>query len=584
MIDPLTAHPYHRNVQPVISAEQMREVDRLTTRDYQIPSLSLMQAAAEACFQAIASHFAGNLAGKKALVLCGRGNNGGDGAALALELQRAGVHTDVVLFGRIEQTSGDAQANFEIVQQQANIEVRPTANVNQAKGALTFVECDSAETLGNLTLISQTYDVVVDALFGTGLSRPLEGIFLQVVQHLTTIRAARERLATARPLIVSIDLPSGLNADSSKLIGAAVTADLTITFTAPKLANVLPPASHLNGKLVIANIGSPATLIDATNPQLFVTEEKDARQWLTRTRYTSDSFKNTHGHALVIAGSRGYTGAAVLCGEAAMRSGAGLVTIATPASAQASVAASVMPEVMTTALAETDRGAVSDEAIDHVMQLAAKASVIAVGPGLSAEDERTRRFVFSLVKQRTVPVVLDADALNCLARYSGNGWPVELQGSEALPLILTPHAGEMKRLLGTTEESALDDRVVVARDFATKHKLILVLKGARSLIAAPNGHVFINPTGNAGLGTAGAGDTLTGIIAGFIAQDGGTLKNSSDPLAATIAALFIGGLAGDLAARALGMRTMVASDIRKHISAAVRSLDPEGEQPLSDKL
>ena len=566
-------------MQPVISAEQMREIDRLTTRDYQITSLSLMQAAAEACFQAIASHFAGNLAGKKALVLCGRGNNGGDGAALALELQRAGVHTDVVLFGRIEQTSGDAQANFEIVQQQANIEVRPTANVNQAKGALTFVECDSAETLGNLTLISQTYDVVVDALFGTGLSRPLEGIFLQVVQHLTTIRAARERLATARPLIVSIDLPSGLNADSSKLIGAAVTADLTITFTAPKLANVLPPASHLNGKLIVTNIGSPATLIDAAKPQLFVSEEHDVRQWLVSTRYTPDSFKNTHGHALVIAGSRGYTGAAVLCGNAALRSGAGLLTIAAPASAESLIAATVMPEIMTTALAETDRGAVSDEAVDHVMQLARKATVIAIGPGLSAEDERTRRFVFFIVKQRQVPVVIDADALNCLATYSGSGWPTELQGSEKAPLILTPHAGEMLRLLGTTEKAALDDRVAVARDFATRHKLILVLKGNRSLIAAPDGRVFINPTGNAGLGTAGAGDTLTGIIAGFIAQDGGTLKNSSDPLAATIAALFIGGLAGDLAARALGMRTMVASDIRKHISAAVRSLDPKGEQP-----
>ena len=564
-------------MQPVITAEQMREIDRFTTRDYQITSLSLMQAAAEACFHAIANYFAGDLAGKKALVLCGRGNNGGDGAALALELYRAGVHSDVVLFGRVEQTSSDAQTNFEIVRRQANIEVGSSA-------ALTLIECDSAETLGNLTLISQTYDIVVDALFGTGLSRPLEGSFLQVVQQLTAVRAARERLATARPLIVSIDVPSGLNADSARPIGEAVAADLTITFTAPKAANVLPPASHLNGKLVIANIGSPATLIDATDPQLFVTDENDARQWLISTRYTPDSFKNTHGHALVIAGSRGYTGAAVLCGEAAMRSGAGLVTIATPVSAQASVAAAVMPEVMTTVLAETDRGAVSDEAIDHVMKLAVKASVIAIGPGLSAEDERTRRFIFSLVKQRTVPVVIDADGLNCLATYKGNGWPVELHGSEAFPLILTPHAGEMLRLLGTTEKPALDDRVAVARDFATRHKLILVLKGARSLIATPDGHVFINPTGNAGLGTAGAGDTLTGIITGFISQDRAMLKNNSDPIAATIAALYIGGLAGDLAARELGMRTMVASDIREHISAAVRSLDPEGEQPLSDRL
>ncbi len=192
----------------------------------------------------------------------------------------------------------------------------------------------------------------------------------------------------------------------------------------------------------------------AAKPNVFVVEEDDARQWLIDTRYTPDSYKNTHGHVLVIAGSRGYTGAAVLCGEAAMRSGAGLVTIATPASAQAAIAGSVMPEVMTTALAETDRGAVSDEAVDHALSLAAKASVIAIGPGLSAEDERTRRFVHSVVKQRTTPIVIDADGLNCLAP-----WPDDLRGSDSLPLVLTPHAGEMKRLLGADESSALDDRV-----------------------------------------------------------------------------------------------------------------------------
>ena len=575
-IDPSPARPYHQNVQPVISAEQMREIDRLTTRDYQVPSLSLMQAAAEACFQAIARHFAGNLAGKKAQVLCGRGNNGGDGAALAMELSRAGVEVDVVLLGRIQDAKGDAQTNFEIVARRASLDVSP----NDRCPGLTFVECDNTETWETLAKSLFSYDLIVDALFGTGLTRPLEGIFLNVVQHLTMVRHAREESAAEFPLIVSIDLPSGLNADSSKPIAEAVSADLTITFTAPKIANVLPPASNLNGKLVIANIGSPTTLIDATKPRLFVSEEDDARKWLISTRYTPDSYKNTHGHALVIAGSRGYTGAAVLCGNAAMRSGAGLVTIATPASALASVAASAMPEIMTTALAETDRGAISEEAVDHVMQLARKTTVIAIGPGLSAEDERTRRFVFSLVEKRQVPMVIDADALNCLATYSGGGWPRELQGLDKAQLILTPHAGEMLRLLGTTEKSALDDRIAVARDFATRHQLILVLKGTRSLIAAPDGRVFINPTGNAGLGTAGAGDTLTGLIAGFIAQDGATLKSSSDPLAATIAALYIGGLAGDIAAGKLGMRTMVASDIREHISEAVRSLDPNGERPL----
>src|SRR5258705_1001168 len=551
----------------------MREIDDLTTRDYQIRSLSLMQAAAEACFQAIAIHFAGNLAGKKAQVLCGRGNNGGDGAALAMELSRAGVDVDVILFARIEDASGDARANFEIVARHANFEASST---DRAPG-LSFVECASVETWENLAKPQHTYDVIVDALLGTGLTRPLEGILLKVVQHLTMTRSAREKSATALPLIASIDLPSGLNADSAKLIGEPVPADLTVTFTAPKLANALPPALHLNGKVVIANIGSPATLIDAAKPQLFVSEEDDARQWLISTRYTPDSFKNTHGHALVIAGSRGYTGAAVLCGDAAMRSGAGLVTIATPASALASVAASAMPEIMTTALAETDRGAVSEKAVEHVMQLARKATVIAIGPGLSAEDKRTRRFVFSLVKKRQIPMVIDADALNCLAPYSRSGGPGELQGSEKAQLILTPHAGEMLRLLGTTEKSVLDDRVAVVRDFAIKHKLILVLKGTRSLIAAPDGRVFINPTGNAGLGTAGAGDTLTGIIAGFMAQAFAILRERADAFMTTIAALYISGLAGDLAASELGMRTMVASDIREHISAAVRFLDHQGE-------
>jgi hydroxyethylthiazole kinase-like uncharacterized protein yjeF len=565
-------------VQPVISAEQMREIDRLTSEIYQTPSLLLMQAAAEACFHAINDHFANSLAGRKAQILCGQGNNGGDGAALALELCRAGVHADVVLFGKVEDSKGDARTNFEIVRRLASFE----AGSDGHPSTLSLVECGSAAEWENLARPRRTYDVIVDALFGTGLSRPLEGIFLQVVQHLNMTRRARERSSTRRPWIVSVDIPSGLNADSAKPIGEAVQADSTVTFTAPKPANVLPPASHLNGKLVIANIGSPAVLVEAANPGLFVTEENDVRQWLISTRYTPDSFKNSHGHVLVIGGSRGYTGAAVLCGNAAMRSGAGLVTIATPASAQAAVAAGVMPEVMTTALAETDRGAVSDEAIDHVMQLASKASVVAIGPGLSAEDERTRRFVFSAVKHRRTPVVIDADALNCLANYSSKGWPAELLGSGEAPLILTPHPGEMLRLLGTTTKAsraALDDRVAVARDFATKHRLILVLKGARSLVATTDGRVFINPTGNAGLGTAGAGDTLTGIIAGFIAQAGATPKENSDALSATIAALYVGGLAGDFAARDLGMRSMVASDIREHLSEAVRSLDAKGETP-----
>jgi len=399
-------------------------------------------------------------------------------------------------------------------------------------------------------------------------------VFLKVVEHLSLLKDARDLAHGSHPLVLAIDIPSGLNADKSDPIGPAVRADVTVTFTAAKPANVLPPASHYGGELIVADIGSPASLIAATKPWLFLVEADDVREWLTATRYTPESYKNTHGHVLIAAGSRGYSGAAALCGNAAMRSGAGLVTVATPSSAQPLVATRAMPEVMTTALAETDRGAVTNEAANHFLSLAEKATVVAVGPGLTSDDERTRRFVRQIVERRSRPCVIDADGLNCLAP-----WPSELRGSETQPLILTPHPGEMLRLIGSGGREALADRVSVARGFATAHRLILVLKGSRPLVASPDGRVFINPTGNAGLGTAGSGDTLTGLIAGFVAQAYGTLRADADALAATLAALYVGGLAGDLAAQKLGMRTMIASDIREHFSNAIRLLDPEGEQP-----
>lgn len=548
----------------------MREIDRLTVENYHTTSLLLMESASAACLEAIRTRFNGDLSGRRALVLCGKGNNGGDGAALARGLCRASVQCDVVLFGKFAETKGDAHTNFESVRRLASFE----AGSPEAPAPLTFIECEGVSAWEQIAKPRRTYDVIVDALFGTGLTRPLEGVFLKVIAHLAMLKGARDRAGGVRPLLLSIDIPSGLNADKAEPIGPAVRADVTVTFTAPKPANVLPPASDFGGELIVADIGSPASLIAATKPWLFLTETDDVQRWLVSTRYTPESYKNTHGHVLFAAGSRGYSGAAALSGNAAMRCGAGLVTIATPSSAQPLVATRAMPEVMTTALAETDRGAVSDEAVDHFLSLASKATVVAVGPGLTSDDERTRRFVRGIIERRSRPCVIDADGLNCLAP-----WPVELNGSEAQPLILTPHPGEMLRLMGANDRSALTDRPASARDFATAHKVILVLKGSRPLVAAPDGRVFINPTGNAGLGTAGSGDTLTGLISGFLAQAYGTLGDAADPLAATIAALYVGGLAGDLAARKLGMRTMVASDIREHFSEAIRQLDPEGEQP-----
>ncbi len=545
----------------------MRAIDRLTTERFSTPSLLLMEAAAAASARAIKARFPGGVEGKRVRVLCGRGNNGGDGAALARALSLAGARVDVVLFGRVEETKDDARANFEIARRLSSFE----AGSHTQPPPLTFIECESIA--GWEEIAAHSYDVCVDALFGTGLTRPLEGVHRQVVEHLELLRTARERAQTERPLFVSLDLPSGLDADSAKIIGPTVRADLTVTFTAPKPANVLPPASHYNGELIVAHIGSPPALLEADgHSRLFLTEERDARTWLVKTRYVPESYKNTHGHALVVAGSRGLTGAAVLCGQAAMRSGAGLVTIATPAAAQAAVAARAMPEIMTAALPETDGGAVSFEALEKVLALASRANAVAVGPGLSSEDQGTRRFVRELVERRSTPLVIDADGLNALAP-----WPAELRGSTELPLVLTPHPGEMQRLLGTDDREALADRVEAARDFAAAHELLLVLKGSRTLVASPDGRVFVNPTGNAGLGTAGAGDTLTGIIAGFLAQSYGTLKG--DAIEAVLAAVYVGGLAGDIAANARGMRALVASDISLNFGAAIRSLDPMGERP-----
>jgi hydroxyethylthiazole kinase-like uncharacterized protein yjeF len=577
--------PYHPAVRKVIPAVEMREIDRLTTERYALPSLLLMEAAANAALRAINTRFSGELTNLRSLVLCGRGNNGGDGAALARLLCLQGSQAEVLLFGRTDDAKGDARTNFAAARKLAeatdfanhpdsDAENAPLSNL--VGGSLRFVECNSPDEWEAYLHreSSREFDIIVDALFGTGLSRPLDGLQAEVVRYIIECRERRDGDADSHPLIVSLDIPSGLDADSAEPIGESVRADMTVTFTAPKPANVLPPASHLNGQLVVADIGSPAALLEESPSQLFLVEAEDARAWLRQTRYAPDSFKNTHGHALVVAGSRGMTGAAILCAEAAMRSGAGLVTVATPASAAPAVAARLMPEIMTAELPETGQGAASIDAYDRVARLSERADVIAVGCGLTSNDESTRCFVRSVVARRRIPVVIDADGLNSLAP-----WPSDLRGAAGLPLVLTPHVGEMRRLLGVDDKDALKDRVCVAREFATAHEVILVLKGSRTLVAAPDGRVFVNPTGNAGLGTAGAGDTLTGIIAGFIAQSRGALKDQADVLASVIAAVYVGGLAGDLAARERGMRTMIASDIREHLGAAVRALDLEGEAP-----
>lgn len=293
---------------------------------------------------------------------------------------------------------------------------------------------------------------------------------------------------------------------------------------------------------------------------------ESAVRWLKRTDFAVDSFKNKRGQVLVIAGSASYSGAAVLAGNAAMRSGVGLVTIATPKSSKDSVAARVLPEVMVRGVAETESGSISETAFDELGDLLGKADTVAVGCGIS-QDESTKKFVEKVIENRRQPIVVDADALNLLSPFSANWPPANASGSD---VILTPHEGEFMRLLGTDDKAAIKDRVAAVHDFAMTNNVILVLKGERVLIGAPDGSVVVNPTGNSGLGKAGNGDTLAGILAGFVAQ---AVQFQIDIWETVVAAVYVAGLAGDIAEKKYGKRVMTASDVRECLAETFASLE-----------
>jgi hydroxyethylthiazole kinase-like uncharacterized protein yjeF len=544
--DSLFLLAYHRFMK-ILSAAQMREVDRLTTERYALPGLLLMENAAMRTVEAVEKRY-NCVNGKRALVICGKGNNGGDGAAIARQLYTKGCLVTVVLLGRVEDAKGDARINFDIARALA---------VEEAV-TFTFKEIEDREEL--LQVFNEySYDLYFDAMFGTGLSRPVSGLFEQAIISLDYRKH--------RP-IIAVDIPSGLNSDSAELIGPAVRAEMTVTFTAPKIANIFAPAADYNGELVIAPIGTPPPLVFSSSSNLYLIAPVSARSWLIDSRRSSQAHKGDAGKILIIAGSRGKTGAACLAGEAAMRAGAGLVTIATAQTAQPAVAAQVIAECMSEALAETAAGSIAFEALEQAMALAKERDVVAIGPGLGSADESTRNFARQMISQRQSPMVIDADALNALV-----GWTKNLKGNSEFPLILTPHTGEMARLLDKPATEVRQNRIEIARNFATDHQVILVLKGNRTLIATPNGEVLVNPTGNAGMATGGSGDVLTGIIAGLLAQ------KRDDAIGATVAAVYLHGLAGDIAASRSGTRAMIASDISKHLGEAFTQIGGKKEKP-----
>jgi ADP-dependent NAD(P)H-hydrate dehydratase / NAD(P)H-hydrate epimerase len=539
----------------VLTAAEMREVDRLTTERFGIPSILLMENAAQAVTKAVLRALGGSISGRSVFILCGKGNNGGDGAAVARQLVQAGANVSVCLFGKVEGTKGDARSNFDII-----------AKLSQTTGSeaarLTFAEVETAEQLDVFLkrFERESPAIIVDAMFGTGLTKPLTGIHEEAVKWINEI-------GEPRPKVLSVDLSSGLDADRADLIGEAIKADQTVTFTAPKAANVLPPAARYNGELTVANIGSPDELIAELPSQLLLAERNDADEWLQKSRFSDDSYKNKRGHVLIVAGSENYSGAAVLCGNASIRSGVGLVTVATPRSSKDSIAARVTPEVMVRPLDETDDGAVSAEAIEEVKRFLKNVDAIAIGSGLSASSDSTAEFVKHFVADRRMPTILDADALTLISPFKN------VPNSEN-PLIVTPHEGEFLKMLGTEDKAAVSDRVGVVREFSQKHNVILVLKGERVLIGEPGGRVVVNPTGNAGLGKAGNGDTLMGLLAGFVAQ---AAKMGIDIFETVTAAVYIAGLAGDFAEKKYGKRVMTASDVRECLAEVFEQLESTGK-------
>lgn len=461
----------------LVTVEEMRRLDRLTIGKHGIPGIVLMERAGAAVTEAILSEW-GDLRRQRVVVVAGRGNNGGDGFVIARLLRRAGVRAEVVLLASIEEVGGDAALALTALR--------------RAKVPLVEMREKTAGVVDRLAKAT----VIVDAIFGTGLRSAITGLAAEVIEAMNE---------SGRP-IVAVDLPSGLDGDSGRPLGPTIRATTTVSLGFAKRGQVLPSATPWLGRLTVADIGLAPEAVESLRPSTWLSTPEDLRPLLPPRPL--DSHKGTFGHVLVLAGSVGHSGAARLAAHAAARGGAGLVTLAVPASLQPVVSAGV-PEVMTAALAESD-GLVrfSARLLDRLCD--GKQAVV-VGPGLGTHAAAAK-VVDHVLDHFSGPLVLDADALTCLARQP--------KGLAAAPdrCLLTPHPGEMARLLGVDTATIQKDRLAAARQLATRHRCFVILKGARSVIASPEGEAWVNPTGNPGMASGGMGDALSGLLGALLAQ------------------------------------------------------------------
>ncbi len=516
------------------TAAQMREMDRRTVEDYGVPSIVLMENAALRVVEVIAERF-GPLKGKRIAVVCGKGNNGGDGLAVARHLAlRFGAEVDIWLAADPSAYTGDAAVNYKMATA-FGLPIYPSGSPPRLNGGGG----------GGASLI-------VDALLGTGIKGGVEGKLAE------TIGAMND----AHVPIVSVDVPSGLDADTGKVNGACVKATLTVTFALPKIGLMVYPGAAQVGELIVADIGMPREVMAADDVPVSATEASDVAHWLPARVNGRDSNKGKFGHVSVFAGSAGFAGAPTLSAEAAARTGAGLVTLAIPTSIQNALMARVSPVVMTKGLAETSHGTFSVDAVEAALKLAGKGTAAALGPGLGGtENDETRAFVRAFVSRCPVPLVIDADALNSLSLEPDRGASVVKSRSAAT--ILTPHPGEMGRLLGTETKTVQSDRRAAAEQAAQTYGCTVLLKGARTLIASPDGRLAVNTTSNPGMATGGAGDVLTGVLAALLGSEIAGWE-------AAAAGAYLHGLAGDLAAAGQGGPAgLIATDLIDHLPAAI---------------
>lgn len=516
----------------IVTAEEMRQVDKMTIEEFGLSGTVLMERAG----LCIASKIKELYSPRKVVVVAGSGNNGGDGLVAARDLHNEGWNVSVFLTSRPEALKGDALTQYTTA-------VRYGVSVQHV-----------GELLAHYESVFSRHTVIVDAIFGTGLSKPVAGKLSEVI-HLINRSGMR---------VVSVDIPSGISSDDGKIMGSAVKADYTVTFGLPKRGHFVYPGAEYSGELFVMDIGFPQALLSSEKFTTELLEQKDVVAFVPERR--KYSHKGDYGHVLIVAGSRGKTGAALMSAKACMRSGAGLVTIGIPESL-ADIFQSRVTEEMTLILPDKGDGTLSAKASPRVLEFAGKANhVLAIGPGIGVSAD-TEKLITDIIKNSESPLVIDADGINSLRRGR------EVLRRAKVPIILTPHPGEMARLLQGTASGMIsptvsdieENRIDIAVSFAEETKTNLVLKGVPTVIAAPSGRAYVNSTGNPGMASAGTGDVLTGIIAGLLSQNRNALNSC-------MLGVYMHGLAGDMAASEKGEHSVTATDIIDKIPSVFRSL------------